>query len=627
VSNFLKRLSLGENENNRIIKLPYLVLIILLILSLGVTFLFYQSAKSKDAIRFNNSVKHVQSAIENKINLYIALLKSGRGFIESSDKLNREKFANYVKGLELEKNYAGVEGIGFKRLIHAREKDDLIKQMQSEGISDFALFPAAEREIYQAVIYHEPLNERSRKILGYDMSTDENTRQALERARDSGAPATTAKVTFLPDETGGKFSLLQNSEKNKQDGFLIYLPIYKNGAIPQTVEERRANLIGYIYCPFRAEDFLRTIQGETSDSDVALKIYDDIAKPENLLIQITGGGGGNETQPKFTSQLEENFVTSNSLDVAGRRWVLEYSSLPSLTEQSNISWIPFILLTGVVLSLLLFALTYSQAASRLKLQNTAAELFELEQQKQILLEQEQRARLIAEQANATKDEFISVVSHELRTPLNAIGGWTKILKTENLSPHTKELALRKIEKNLHSQTKLVEELLDFSQIISGKANLETEPVDFSEVFEEVFNEMEPEARAKDITFTKENQLQGQKVSGDRDKLKIIINNLLSNAIKYTPSGGKIETKAAAESEAIILTVKDSGRGISKEFLPFIFDRFRQDDGSTTRYYGGLGLGLAISEHLVKLHHGTIQAASEGREKGSLFTVKLPSVNG
>lgn len=625
MSNFLKRLTLGDDADNKAIKLPYLVLFILLILCFGVTFLFFKNAKSKDAVRFNNSSSHVQSAIENKINLYIALLKSGRGFIETNEKLNREKFANYVKSLEIEKNYAGIQAVGFNKIISSGEKDALVKQMKSEGFPDFALFPEnAEAQSYQAIIYLEPLNEHNRRIIGYDMSTEEDRRQALTRARDLGVPATTAKVSLLAPQSNTKLTLLEEGGREEQAGVLIYLPVYKKGATPSSIQERRENLVGYIYCSLRAEDFLKALENEISASDVALKIYDDQAKPENLFIQTAADdGGGGEFETRFTSWLADTFKASNNLDVAGRRWTIEYSSLPSLSEKSNINWIPYIFLTGLVLSLLLFALTYSQAQSRSKLQVTAAELFELEQQKQTLLEQEQRARLIAEQANSTKDEFISVVSHELRTPLNAIAGWTKILRTENLSAHTKDLALKKIENNLRSQAILVEELLDFSQVISGKAILESKPVDFSDVFEKTFNEIEPKASGKNIAFVKENQLNGQKVLGDRDKLKVVINNLLSNAVKYTQPGGKIETRVSEQNGAIVLMVKDSGKGISENFLPHIFDRFRQDDNSTTRYYGGLGLGLAISEHLVKLHKGTIEARSEGEEKGAIFIVNLP----
>jgi signal transduction histidine kinase len=605
VAGLLKRLVIGENVDNKIVKLPYLVLSISIILSLGVTFLFYKYALSKDNIRFINSVNRVQSAIDNKLNLYIALLKGGRGFIESTAKLNRENFANYVKNLELEKNYAGVLGMGFDKIVRPDEREALVKQMKSEGYNDFKMLPESERDLYQAVIYLEPLTEKNQKAIGFDMSTEEYRRQALNRARDLGTETLTAKVV-----------LIQESEEDTQAGFLIYLPIYKNGKIPMTIQDRRENLVGYIYSPFRATDFLNVIQQEASASEVAIKIYDGEIQPENLLAQ----SGYNKTP---NGQIDEDFYTRNNVDIAGRRWIIEYVPQPELAEQSNLSFIPVIFIVGMVFSFSLFGLTYKETRSRVKLQNTAAELFELEQQKQLLLEKEQRARLAAEQANTTKDEFISVVSHELRTPLNAIAGWAKILKTGNLSDNTKELALQKIEKNLRSQTKLVEELLDFSQIISGKINLEAKQFDFSGVFESAFHELEPKAHGKDIDFVKNNELNGQKILGDRDKIKIVIHNLLSNAIKFTPSGGKVEIKVLENRGKIEMCIKDTGRGISRDFLPYIFDRFRQDDNSTTRFYGGLGLGLAISEHIVKLHNGSIEAHSEGKEKGSVFIVKIP----
>lgn len=607
MAGLLNRLVVGENIDNKVVKLPYLVLAISIILSLGVTLLIYKNALSRDNIRFNNSVTRVQSAIENRLNLYIALLKGGRGFVESTEKLNRENFANYVKSLELEKNYAGVVGIGFTKNVAPGERDALINQMKSESYADFKIFPEGERENYRTIIYLEPLDERNRKAIGFDMSSEENRRQALNSARDLGTETMTAKIV-----------LLQETEQNRQAGFLLYLPIYKGGKIPPTVQERRENLVGYIYSPFRAADFLNIIGKEILSSQVAIRIYDGDVKPENLLAQSL-----NAESQIFDNRKDETFYTKSNLDVAGRRWVIEYVPLPVSAEESNLRLIPLVFVVGVIFSFLLFGITYAESASRAKIQNIAAELFDLEQQKQTLLEKEQRARLAAEQANLTKDEFISVVSHELRTPLNAIAGWAKILKTDNLSENTKDLALQKIEKNLRSQTRLVEELLDYSQIISGKINLESTQFDFSGVFEKAFHEMEPKAHYKEISLVKNNELNGQKITGDREKIKIVIRNLLSNAIKFTSAGGKVEVDVSEKNETIEMTIKDTGRGISEDFLPHIFDRFRQDDNSTTRFHGGLGLGLAISEHIVKLHKGSIEAHSEGKEKGSVFTVKIP----
>jgi len=605
VSEVLEKIKkVGKNT-----RFPNMVLVVSLILTIGVTYLFYQSAKNKDLLRFNTEVLRVQAVIENKVNLYLALLKGGRGVVETSKQLNRETFADYVSSLELEKNYVGVQGIGYNKIVLPNERETVHKQMKSEGYTDFKMFPESGRDLYQAVIYLEPLNERNKKSIGFDMSTETNRRAALEQACDSGEAAASAKVT-----------LIQENENDLQSGFLIYLPIYKNGKLPSTVAERKQNLKGYIFSPFRAGDFLNEVQKTASASDIAIEIYDGEVSQENLLAQTEA-----KIDKDFTNQINEEYAEKSELNVGGRKWIIKYNSLPAFAAQSSLGWTPLILLIGVIFSFLLFGLTFWESAARAKMQIIAAELFESEKQKQALLESEQKARLAAEQANKTKDEFISVVSHELRTPLNAISGWTRILRTDSLSTSTKNLALDKVEKNLRSQIELVEQLLGYSQIITENINVEDEKVDFSKLFEAVFQEMEASARDKEIEFLKDNQLNGHYVLGNEDKIKIVIHNLLSNAVKFTHIGGKIETFAAIDDANIRMIVKDNGKGISPEYLPHIFDRFHQADNSITRAHGGLGLGLAISHHIVKLHNGTIEAQSDGIGKGSTFAVRFPLV--
>ena len=594
-------------KDNNIAKLPFLILVVSILLTIGITYNFYESAKSKDTVRFNNEVIRIQSAIENKINLFVALLKGGRGFIESTDNLNRKTFANYVESLELDVNYAGVQGIGYDKIILPGEREELVKQMKAEGFTDFKIFPETKQPLSQAVIYLEPQNEENKNAIGFDMSTEENRREALDRARDSGIAAASARIF-----------LIQGEGNAKQAGFLIYLPIYKYGRMPLTPAEKRENLIGYIYSQFRGADFLREIQTDASNSNIALKIYDGDSIPENLIVQT------DQPQPtNFSEQIERKYTYRTQLDVAGRNWNIEYKSQPDFAAQSSVGWTPLILLSGIVFSFLMFGMTYWEASARAKMQTVAAELFESEKQKQTLLEKEQKARQSAEQANKTKDEFIAVVSHELRTPLNAIAGWARILRTDDLSDKTKKLALEKIDKNLRLQTGLVEELLEYSQIISEGINIEEREVVFSEVFEESWQQAEATAREKKIEFVKRNELNGHKILGDEEKIKIVIENLLSNAIKYTGVGGRVEALLTTAKGNIQMVVKDSGKGISADFLPHIFDRFRQDDNSSTRVHGGLGLGLAITSHIVKLHNGSIEAKSDGEGKGATFIVYIP----
>ncbi len=239
------------------------------------------------------------------------------------------------------------------------------------------------------------------------------------------------------------------------------------------------------------------------------------------------------------------------------------------------------------------------------------------------------ARNAAQEANRMKDEFLAVLSHELRSPLNAILGWTQILRTRKLSDEATARALETIERNAKAQTQLIEDLLDVSRIIRGKLSLNIQPLNLASVIEAAMNTVRPAADAKGIQLEFIPTAKTELISGDADRLQQVVWNLLSNSIKFTPQAGRVEvrvdsdTKDRLERRYTQIQVIDTGKGISSEFLPHVFDRFRQADSTTTRSYGGLGLGLAIVRHLVELHGGTVQAESPGEGKGATFTVKLP----
>lgn len=236
------------------------------------------------------------------------------------------------------------------------------------------------------------------------------------------------------------------------------------------------------------------------------------------------------------------------------------------------------------------------------------------------------ARSEAEAANRLKDEFLITISHELRTPLNAILGWATLLRTGNLSAEKVQTAIETIERNAKAQTRIVDDLLDTSRIITGKLRFEQQPVSIAGVLMGAIDAMYQTAEAKDITLTLQLTDTGF-VLGDQSRLQQIAWNLLSNAIKFTPRGGRIEVCLTQVDDRAEIQVRDTGIGIRPDFLPFVFDRFRQSDGSTTREFGGLGLGLAIVQHLTELHGGTVQAESAGEGLGATFTVSLPLLKG
>ena len=251
---------------------------------------------------------------------------------------------------------------------------------------------------------------------------------------------------------------------------------------------------------------------------------------------------------------------------------------------------------------------------------------EQERQRISLLTREQEARADAESANRLKDEFLATLSHELRTPLNAIIGWAHLLRTGTLDEATAGRALETIDRNAKAQNQLINDILDVSRIITGKLHLTLQPVDPGAVMEAALDTVRPTAAAKEIKIEASLEPSVGTVSGDPDRLQQVVWNLMTNAIKFTPKGGKVQVKLRRVDSQALIVVADSGPGISPEFLPHVFERFRQGDASTTRSHLGLGLGLAIVRHLVELHGGTVEASSAGEGQGATFAVHLPLVN-
>jgi PAS domain S-box-containing protein len=246
-----------------------------------------------------------------------------------------------------------------------------------------------------------------------------------------------------------------------------------------------------------------------------------------------------------------------------------------------------------------------------------------EWEREQLLEQEHVLRAEAEKANRVKDEFLATVSHELRTPLNAILGWSAMLSKGTMDESTTARGIEAIERNAKSQAQLVEDLLDMSRIISGNLRLDIKPIALTSVVKAAMDPVQLAAEAKEIQLQIIIDPGADGVKGDAARLQQVIWNLLSNSIKFTPKGGLVTVKLSQTTSMTQITVTDTGDGINSEFLPFVFDRFKQADGSTTRKHTGLGLGLAIARHIVEMHGGTIEAKSEGEGQGATFKVSLP----
>jgi signal transduction histidine kinase/CHASE1-domain containing sensor protein len=786
---------------NRVL-LPYLILLLGFCFTLVVYYYFYQLTYEQDQIRFDSAVQEISDQVNLRVATSEALLRAGTGLFAASDFVDAGEFKRFVEEIELDKNYQGVLGIGYSVRFPAHEKATVINGMKRQGFADFKVWPDdAPRNEYNAIIYLQPGTPPNKLALGFDMGTEDTRRKAMDTARDTGKPVASGRVELVQER--------EIPDREKQLGFLIYMPVYRNDAALATEAQRREALLGFVYSPFRIEDFLAPVIATARNQDVSFEIYDGAeVNTQNLI-----------SKPVNDVSTAPIFKINKPQEVAGRTWTLAFATNPSFETHSSRSLLKYTLIFGGLLSLLFAAVTRAEIRARSRAEQAADELKQsettirktLEERERAeealrttsvalrnadqralleyerlldriktfaqalgtarelhaifsalrqftnvsvpcngffvslydavrdvrtccygwadgeelevselppmpvtasgpnsravrsgevvitndymrttqggvvvgpdnglrpdssmavpmavmgriigtievqsydknvyrpehvtamsmaanltavaienvrLLELERTARQAAEDSNRLKDEFLATVSHELRTPLTAILGWSRLLEGGTLDDSVTQQAVEVIWRNAKAQAQIVDDILDVSRIITGNLYLDLHPLEVVPVVENAINVVRPTADAKGIRIEKYFDSTPAMISGDGNRLQQVVWNLLSNAVKFTDSGGRVCVKVARVEGAVEVSVSDTGRGISKEFLPFVFDRFRQADSTTTRQHGGLGLGLAIARHLVEIHGGTIKAESRGEGGGATLTIRLPLI--
>jgi PAS domain S-box-containing protein len=330
--------------------LPYITLVSTLVFTLLSSYNAATTAKAKDELRFDAEVERTQEDIKNRLETYITLLRGTSGLFAASNEVRKQEFNAYVQRLQLQKRYSGIQGIGFAIRIKAEEITQLVVRMEKEGNQNFTLRPQQPiRNEYYPIIYLEPLNKRNQAAIGYDMFSEIQRRLAMEQARDTGAPAASGRVT-----------LVQEIEEKKQAGFLIYVPIYRDKTMPDTLAERRKELLGFVYSPFRADDFIKGIFTKSNKPNINFAIYDTtVTTALNLLHNSQDVNLGKANQGGY-------FTKFKNLDIAGRTWRIIFTSSPEMDRDLEIRQIPYFLVGGVLLSLLLFFITRSLVRARLE---------------------------------------------------------------------------------------------------------------------------------------------------------------------------------------------------------------------------------------------------------------------
>ena len=560
---------------------PWTVLVVFLLITVLATKYVWDSSRLADRARFTSAVQATRDTIGFRIETYTNVLRAATGLFAANRAATRDEFRAYVQHLRVQQRYPGIQGIGLSLRVRADELPAVVADLRSNEFPDFHIFPEnPPRSEYHAIVALEPLDTRNRAAIGYDMHTSPSRRDAMDRARDSGEAASTAVVT-----------LIQEIDAKKSPGFLIYVPIYRVPMLPAG-EDRRTQLYGFVYAPFRATDLFRNTVTGNEHPEVRYVIFDG---PDLLY----------DSHPRFTGT--PRFSSVVTIPVAGRTWTVRFASertglgAPALVAAATF-------LVGITISVLLFTLLRLQALARANAERIAERL--------------RRSEAELHQANRAKDEFLATLSHELRTPMTAILGWSELLAGK-LDDETRDAAIDSIQKSGRAQAQLIDDLLDVSRITAGKMRIDPHLLDLVAIVNAAVDAVMPASDAKGVALRRNLPNAPLRVNADANRLQQVVWNLLTNAVKFTPAGGSVVVDVNADTSDAFISVTDTGQGIDPEFLPHVFERFRQADSSTTRSYTGLGLGLAIVRHLVELHGGTVKAESKGLRQGARFIVRLP----
>ena len=531
--------------------------------------------EAASASTFRTDTLAVQRLVQVQFDAMVGVTHAASALLAASPEINFTEFRAFVSELQLPTRYPGLQGIGFAPRVARRGLQDFVRTATLDGV-DLAVRPVGPRSTYFPVVLMDPGGGGNAAAVGFDLASEPSQLAAMDRARDSNAAA----VTELLDTS----ALFGDARRE----LILYLPVYRRGASVASVDQRRRALIGFVFSRLSPETMFAESMAAAASRALAIAIYDSTTSADALLVS---SGESPATRRATAGVL-----------IGGREWLVVASAreaarvLPPEAQR--------ILAAGGLLSVLLFALMRGQVRAWQTAETHAAELHATDR---------------------AKDEFLAVLSHELRTPLNAMLGWLSMLRNGSVSEDRRAKALEIIERNAQSQAQLIEDLLEVSRIVMGKMRLEKQPVAVVAATTAVVDMLRPDAEAKGVTLHSVEGVKGDDpmIVADPVRFGQIITNLVSNGVKFTPAGGVVWVNVEADAESVRIFVRDTGIGIPADFLPFVFDRFRQADSSPTRSHSGLGMGLAIVRDLVRLHRGHIEAYSNGPRQGSLFVVTLP----
>ena len=540
---------------------------------------------------FQFTCNELRIRIESRLEQHAQLLRSGSALFAVTDTITREDWRRFSERTRVSRYLPGIEGFGYSLIISPDKLDEHIQLLRESGFYNYNVRPEGEREIYTSIIYLEPFSGRNMLAFGYDMYSEPIRRKAMEIARDSNSAMLSGKVTLVQE----------TDETNVQPGILMYIPVYHNNMPIFSVEERRTAIIGWVFSPYRMRDLMSGIQRGSEfqeNSSLQFKIYDDaIISEESLLYD--------SRISSLTAYYEKpNLFYELPVQFNGKKWTMQFS-----TKREELGFLHsgliIVLLSGIIISLLLFFLSLMQIRSSIRSREIRMLNTELEK------------------LNFDKDRFITILSHDLKSPFTSILGFLEILTEDirRLDTQTIENYVSIINSSAKHTYNLLEDLLMWTRAHSGKIIFKPQNFSISEMYENVFEVLRPSAESKDITvkFYSEEVIN---VYADADMIKAVLRNLISNAIKFTNRGGSVIVTTEKHPTHITVAVIDSGVGIRQEVIKRLFDIAKVMTTAGTENERGSGLGLILCKEFVEKHGGKLWVESEPG-KGSTFRFTLP----
>jgi signal transduction histidine kinase len=537
---------------------------------------------------FESFCNDVIIKVESRLKAHAQLIRSGAAYIMASDSVTHEEWRKFNEREKINKNLPGIQCVGYSLIIPPKELCGHIQRLQKDGYPSYTVFPESSRETYTSVVYIEPFAGSNLKAFGFDMFTEPIRRKAMEISRDSD-------IAML----SGKVILVQETKDEMPAGTVMYAPVYQFGMPVRTIEERRAAIKGWVFSSYRMNDLMDKILGNwdlPSKYRIHLKIFDRTISYNSVLFDNHRDEiSGKTNKPDLNLFLPVFFN--------GQKWIVQFTS--ESADLYFLKWkLAFVLCSGFLISFLLFALLVALFNSKFR-----------ERQIQIL-------NIQLEKHNSDKDRFISILAHDLKSPFSALLGFVELLHSNirNYPMEKIEAFVNNISSSVKNTYHLLEDILMWARIQSGKMPFDPQKNDLASICMEVIEGLELNAAVKDIAI--KNSIKTPiEVCADRDMLNTIFRNLLSNAIKFTNKGGQIAISADQTDSEIIVTVSDNGIGIPSEIVNHLFNQLNMYTTTGTDNEKGTGFGLMLCKEFIEKNGGKIWVKSEV-DKGSSFTFSL-----